>query len=185
MRETSLLLPQLPPSGCEFFAASSTLRTHNLHPKEFQLNIPVTRRIALASFLFAANATSAEADPSFTTLPNHCHAATSTVLHRSLPGDRPSSPDWAVVRVEVGRDGLLRSDPRVLWQSGDAAFSRRSVRAVAATAFTPASRLCRAVGSAFDYAVLSTPRGTRIAKILPAVTPEVANRPSRSALSAR
>ncbi|MBD5655661.1 MAG: hypothetical protein IAI50_10870 [Candidatus Eremiobacteraeota bacterium] len=138
------------------------------------MSIALKSGVAFAAFAIVAVRASpaAQAVP---TRPNalHCRSAVATVLHRSLPAFATSGAkaSWAVVHVSIERNGLPGAVARVLWRSGSS--DDRALRAVSATAFTPASHSCSAIASSFDYALIATPHGI-VTKILPVVAPTLA-----------
>ncbi len=117
---------------------------------------------AFTTLSFAlTSAVGARAQTDAAVRPQNCRVATPVVLRRALPSYHVTSArqPFAVVRLTLGRDGLVKAR-RLVWNSGDAAFNRASLRAIEATAFAPASRACVATASTIDY-VFAAMRGGR------------------------
>ncbi|MBD5606174.1 MAG: energy transducer TonB [Candidatus Eremiobacteraeota bacterium] len=97
---------------------------------------------------------------------------TTSLAAAALAGASPATPlaaetsAWTVVRVDVSQRGDLEG-MRVAYHSGDTAFDRAALAAVAKTSFTPAWH--RRDAATLDYVVARDGRGVH-ARVLPAVS---------------
>ncbi len=98
---------------------------------------------------------------------------TTSLAAAALAGASPATaplaagtPAWTVVRVDVSQRGDLEG-MRVAYHSGDTAFDRAALAAVAKTSFTLAWH--RREAATLDYVVARDGRGVH-ARVLPAVS---------------